>query len=293
MKFAYYPGCSAKSTCPELDISMKAVARKLGLELTELEVAACTGARQLRDSNEALFLTLNARTLALAERLECNVVTVCATCLLNLVEVNDRLRRDAELRTKINKNLSEIGLQYRGECEVTHILWVLLRDIGAEALAKRIVRPLHGLRVAPFYGCHILRPKDVLGFDDPDSPTSLDTLIRLLGAEPVAYDGKKRCCGFHVLMEKEGVALKLSGRRLLEAQEAKADCLVTTCPLCHTSLDPYQSAAARTSGAKADLPIIHLPQLLGLGLGLDPTELRLDGHVVPMAPVLEKIALSA
>jgi len=293
MKFAYYPGCSAKSTCPELDISMKAVARKLGLELTELEVAACTGARQLRDSNEALFLTLNARTLALAEKMERNVVTVCATCLLNLVEVNDRLRRDAELRTKINKNLSEIGLQYRGECEVTHILWVLLRDIGAEALAKRIVRPLHGLRVAPFYGCHILRPKDVLGFDDPDSPTSLDTLIRLLGAEPVAYDGKKRCCGFHVLMEKEGVALKLSGRRLLEAQEAKADCLVTTCPLCHTSLDPYQSAAARTSGAKADLPIIHLPQLLGLGLGLDPTELRLDGHVVPMAPVLEKIALSA
>ena len=293
MKFAYYPGCSAKSTCPELDVSMKAVAKILGIELTELEVAACTGARQLRDSNEELFLTLNARTLALAEKLERNVVTVCATCLLNLAEVNDKLRRDAELRTKINRNLSEIGLKYRGECEVTHLLWVLLRDIGAEALAKRIVRPLHGLRVAPFYGCHILRPKDVLGFDDPDSPTSLDTLIRLVGAEPVAYDGKKRCCGFHVLMAREDVALKLSGRRLWEAREAKADCLVTTCPLCHTSLDPYQSAAARTSGAKADLPIIHLPQLLGLGLGLDPIELKLDGHVVSMAPVLEKIALSA
>ena len=293
MKFAYYPGCSAKSTCPELDVSIKAVAKKLGIELIELDVAACTGARQLRDSDEELFLTLNARTLALAEKLERNVVTVCATCLLNLAEVNDKLRRDAQLRTKINRNLSEIGLKYRGECEVTHLLWVLLRDIGAEALAKRIVRPLHGLHVAPFYGCHILRPKDVLGFDDPDSPTSLDTLIRLLGAEPVAYDGKKRCCGFHVLMAREDVALKLSGRRLWEAREAKADCLVTTCPLCHTSLDPYQSAAARTSGAKADLPIIHLPQLLGLGLGLDPIELKLDGHVVSMAPVLQKIALSA
>ena len=293
MKFAYYPGCSAKSTCPELDISMKMVARELGLDLIELEVAACTGARQLRDSNEELFLTLNARTLALAERLERNVVTVCATCLLNLVEVNDRLRRDAGLREKINKNLSEIGLQYRGRCEVTHLLWVLLRDIGAEALARRVVRPLRGLRVAPFYGCHILRPKNVLGFDDPDSPASLDTLIRLLGAEPVAYDGKKRCCGFHVLMAKEDLALKLSGRRLLEAQEARADCLVTTCPLCHTSFDPYQSEAARTSGAKADLPIIHLPQFLGLGLGLDPKDLRLDGHVVSMAPVLEKIALRA
>ena len=293
MKFAYYPGCSAKSTCPELDVSMKAVAKKLGLELAELEVAACTGARQLRDSNEELFLTLNARTLALAEKMGRNVVTVCATCLLNLVEVNDRLRRDAALRTKINRNLSEVGLQYRGDCEVTHFLWVLLRDIGAEALATRIVRPLRGLRIAPYYGCHILRPKDVLGFDDPDSPTSLDTLIRLLGAEPVTYEGKKRCCGFHVLMAKEDVALKLSGRRLLEAEEAKADCLVTTCPLCHTSLDPYQSAAARTSGAMGDLPIIHLPQLLGLGLGLDPRELKLDGHVVSMAPVLEKLALSA
>lgn len=293
MRFAYYPGCSAKTTCPELDISMKAVANRLGLELTELEVGACTGARQLRDSNEELFLTLNARTLALAEKLERNVVTVCATCLLNLVEVNDRLRRDVELRKKINKNLSEIGLQYRGDCEVTHLLWVLLRDIGAEALARRIVRPLHGLRVAPFYGCHILRPRDVLGFDDPDSPTSLDTLVRILGAEPVTYDGKKRCCGFHVLMAKEDLALKLSGRRLLEAQQAKADCLVTTCPLCHTSLDPYQSAAARKSGAKADLPIIHLPQLLGLGLGIDPRELKLDGHVVSTAPMLERISPSA
>lgn len=291
MKFAYFPGCSAKSTCPELDVSMKAVAKNLGLELAELEVAACTGARQLRDSNEELFLTLNARTLALAEKMERNVMTVCATCLLNLVEVNDRLRRDTVLRTKINRNLSEVGLQYRGDCEVTHLLWVLLRDIGAETLATRIARPLKGLRVAPYYGCHILRPKDALGFDDPDSPTSLDTLIRLLGAEPVSYDGKKRCCGFHVLMQKETIALKLSGRRLLEAEEAKADCLVTTCPLCHTSFDPYQAAAARTSGARADLPIIHLPQLLGLGLGMDPKELRLDGHVVSMGPVLEKLAL--
>src|SRR3990172_11065014 len=170
MKFAYYPGCSAKTTCPELDISMKVVAKKLGIELTELEVATCTGARQLRDSNEELFLTLNARTLAQSEKVERNLVTVCATCFLNLVEVNDRLRRDAELRKKINKNLSGIGLQYRGECEVTHILWVLLRDIGAEALAKRIVRPLHGLRVAPFYGCPILPPQDVLGVCDPEFP---------------------------------------------------------------------------------------------------------------------------
>ena len=293
MKFAYYPGCSAKTTCPELDQSMKAVAKKLDLDLAELEVAACTGSRQIRDSNEELFLTLNARTLALAERLERDVMTVCATCLLNLAEVNNTLRANADLRKKINGNLAKIDLEYRGSVEVTHILWVLLRNIGAEALGKKIVRSLRGLRVAPFYGCHILRPKDVLGFDDPDSPTSLDSLIRLLGAEPVDYDGKKRCCGFHVLMTKEDLALKISGRRLSQAREAQADCVVTTCPLCHSSLDPYQAAVESKLGRKIDLPIIHLPQLLGLGLGLDARELKLEGNAVSTARVLEKIALEA
>jgi succinate dehydrogenase / fumarate reductase cytochrome b subunit len=279
MKFAYYPGCSAKTTCPELDQSMKAVAKHLELDLAELEVATCTGSRQIRDSNEELFLTLNARTLALAERLERDVMTVCATCLL-----------------KITDNLAKVGLEYRGSVEVTHILWVLLRSIGAEQLARKIVRPLRGLRVAPFYGCHILRPKDVLGFDDPDSPTSptsLDSLIRLLGAEPVDYDGKKRCCGFHVLMTKEDLALKISGRRLTQAREGQADCVVTTCPLCHSSLDPYQSAVESKLGKKIELPIVHLPQLLGLGLGISAKELRLEGNAVSTAGVLEKIALEA
>ncbi|MBI4292616.1 MAG: CoB--CoM heterodisulfide reductase iron-sulfur subunit B family protein [Betaproteobacteria bacterium] len=293
MKFAYYPGCSAKTTCPELDQSMKAVAKKLDLDLAELEVATCTGSRQIRDSNEELFLTINARTLALAERLERDVMTVCATCLLNLTEVNNTLRENAELRKKINANLATIGLEYRGSVEVTHILWVLLRTIGAEQLAKKIVRPLRGLRVAPFYGCHILRPKDVLGFDDPDSPTSLDSLIRLLGAEPVDYDGKKRCCGFHVLMTKEDLALKISGRRLTQAREGQADCVVTTCPLCHSSLDPYQAAVESKLGKKIALPIVHLPQLLGLGLGISAKELKLEGNAVSTAPVLEKIALEA
>jgi succinate dehydrogenase / fumarate reductase cytochrome b subunit len=220
-------------------------------------------------------------------------MTVCATCLLNLTEVNNTLRENAELRKKINGNLAKVDLEYRGSVEVTHILWVLLRNIGAEQLARKIVRPLRGLRVAPFYGCHILRPKDVLGFDDPDSPTSLDSLIRLLGAEPVDYDGKKRCCGFHVLMTKEDLALKISGRRLTQAREGQADCVVTTCPLCHSSLDPYQSAVESKLGKKIDLPIVHLPQLLGLGLGIGAKELKLEGNAVSTAPVLEKIALEA
>lgn len=270
---------------------MAAVAKRMGIDLVELEVAACTGARQLRVVDEELFLTLNARTLALAEDMGLDVVTVCATCCLNLIEVNERLRREDSLRNTINRHLSAIGLRYRGTANVRHFLWVLLRDIGEGALARMIVRPLRGLRVAPYYGCHILRPQGSLGFDDPDSPTSFNALIRVLGAKPVAYPGQNRCCGFHVLMTKDEVATKISGRRLMEAEQARADCIVTTCPLCHTSLDPYQSDAARTSGASGMLPILHLPQFLGLGLGLDPQELKLDKHVVSTGPVLQKIAL--
>ncbi|MCC6887611.1 MAG: CoB--CoM heterodisulfide reductase iron-sulfur subunit B family protein [Hyphomicrobiales bacterium] len=289
MKFAYYPGCSAKTTCPELYQSMQAVASTIRLDLAELDAAACTGARALRESNEELFLTLNARTLALAEQLRRDVLTSCATCLLNLREVNAKLRESPELRKRINQNLAEIGLECRGTSEVTHLLWVLLRDIGEQELARRIVRPLHGLRVAPYYGCHILRPKDALGFDDPDCPTSLDSLIRLLGAEPVSYRGKLRCCGFHVLATKEDLAIKISGSRLSEAKNGGADCLVTTCPLCHTSFDPYQGKIEQKLRAGLCLPILHLPQLLGLGLGLEPQELGLDRNIVSTEPVLRRL----
>jgi succinate dehydrogenase / fumarate reductase cytochrome b subunit len=289
MKFAYFPGCSAKTTCPELYQSLKVVARELGLDLEELEVASCTGSRQLREGNWELFLTLNARTLALAEQMGRPVMTICATCVLNLVEVNEILRKDETVRAKINANLADSGLTYRGTTEVTHLLWVLLRDIGAETLARRFKRPLRGLRVGPFYGCHILRPKHALSFDDPDSPTSLDKLISLVGAEPTGFAGRTNCCGFHVLMTKEQVAMGLASKRLGEASDAAADCLVTTCPLCHTSLDAYQGLAGKRAGRSFQTPILHLPQLVGLAMGLDPKELMLDAHMVSTAKVLDKL----
>ncbi|MCC6887746.1 MAG: CoB--CoM heterodisulfide reductase iron-sulfur subunit B family protein [Hyphomicrobiales bacterium] len=292
MKFAYFPGCSAKTTCPELYHSLGVVGRELGLDLEELEIASCTGSRALRESNWELFLTLNARTLALAERLGRPVMTICATCVLNLIEVNDILRQDGALRAKINANLADSGLVFRGTTEATHLLWVLLRDIGPENLERRIRRPLQGLRVGPFYGCHILRPKGALSFDDPDSPTSLDKLIRLCGAEPVGFAGRANCCGFHVLMTKEHVATKLAGKRLAEASDAAADCLVTTCPLCHTSLDPYQGMAGKSVGRSFHMPILHLPQMVGLAMGLSPKDLMLDRNVISTSTMLGKIGLA-
>jgi len=289
MKYAYYPGCSAKSTCNELDVSTQAVAEKLGLELVELEVAACTGAREVRDKDPELFYTLNARTLALAEKLGLDLVTVCATCQLNLAEVNHKLKNDEALREKINRNLAGENLRYEGKVAVKHFLWILSTDVGFEKLKSLVKRPLTGLKVAPFYGCHILRPAKILGFDDPDNPTSLENVFRILGAEPVEYRGKSRCCGFHVLLSQEEIALKMSGRHLGEAKQKEADCLVTTCPLCHTALDPYQESIEKVTNQQLQMPILHLAQLLGLAFGMEPDELKLSSHVVSVQPVLDKI----
>lgn len=292
MKFAYYPGCSAKSTCPELDQSTKIVADKLGIELIELEVAGCTGAREIRDLDPDLFIMLNARTLALAESMNLNVLTVCATCQLNLAEVNRNLKDDPILMEKVNRSLSALNLSYHGGVEVKHLLWIVSTNIGLDKLKDKVTKPLTGLRVALFYGCHILRPKELHGFDDPDNPNSLENLTRVLGAEPIDYRGKTRCCGFHVLLTDEDISLKMSGRRLEEAKDKKADCLLTTCPLCHTALDPYQTGIEKKLKKDLKMPILHLPQLLGLALGVDPKELMLSNHVVSPVSMLAKIALS-
>lgn len=291
MKFAYYPGCSAQTTCFELDESMKIVARELGIEIVELDVAGCTGAREIRDLNQELFMLLNARTLALAERAKLDILTVCATCQLNLAEVNRGMRSDPALMAKVNEGLSRVNLSYSGTVEVKHLLWVIARDEGLDQLKGKVSRPLRGLRIAPFYGCHILRPKQELGFDDPDRPSSLENLIRTLGGVPVDYRGRTRCCGFHVLLTDEEISLKIAGRRLTEAGEGEADCLVTTCPLCHTALDPYQRAIEDKVRRSINLPVLHLPQLVGLALGVNPRDLKLSSHLVSPERMLAKIGL--
>ncbi|MEE8247783.1 MAG: CoB--CoM heterodisulfide reductase iron-sulfur subunit B family protein, partial [Alphaproteobacteria bacterium] len=198
-RYAYFPGCSAKGSCRELDISTLAVARAFDIELTELEDAGCTGAREFRAISEQLHLTANGRILALAEAQGSDLVAVCDTCLLNLMETNQRLNADPAALDAVNRALAEGGLEYRGGVAVKHFLWVLLEDVGEARLRERVVRPLSGLRVAPFYGCHIRRPASAYGAEVADRATSLDRLCEIVGAEPVAYDGADKCCGFHVV----------------------------------------------------------------------------------------------
>lgn len=294
MKVAFWPGCVSKGACPELYVAMQKIAPVLGLELVELYEAPCTGAGVLSEQNPELAYSLNALTLAMAERVGADLMTICSTCQGVLSGAQYHLVRDAGLLERVNRTLSDSGFQYSGKTSVKHLLWMLVEDIGLDKIRPLVKRRLTGLAVAPFYGCYILRPEEHLGLRErPERSTYLEQIIELLGATPVEYLGKSKCCGFPMLTFNRDASLKMAGKHLLEARSKGADVLVTPCPLCHLNLDGQQPDAAGVVGERIDTPIFHLPQLLGLAFGFEPAELRLDHHVVNTKLALEKVELKA
>lgn len=292
MKVAFYPGCVSKGACPELYVSAKAIAEPLGLQLQELTEAPCTGAGVLSEQNPQLADALNGLTLAMAESEGADLMTICSTCQGVLSNHNYHLNADKDRMERANATISDQGFTYRGTTTVKHLLWMLFEDIGIDRVAAAIKRKLTGLKIAPFYGCYILRPMETLGLKErPERKTYLERLIGLLGAEAVEYRGATKCCGFPMLTFNRDKALAMGGNHIVEAKDKGADLLVTPCPLCHLNLDGQQPDAARVIKKDIGVPIFHLPQLLGLAFGLDPAELRLNHHVVPTKGALEKIEL--
>lgn len=292
MRVAFYPGCVSKGACPELYASTKAIAEPLGLELEELTEAPCTGAGVLSEQNPDLADSLNGLTLAMAESKDATLMTICSTCQGVLSNVNYQLKNSEERRRKVNDTIGDQGFRYSGTARVQHLLWMLFEDIGLDRIRSTIKRRLTGLKIAPFYGCYILRPAEALGLRErPERKTYLQQLIALLGAEPVEYRGATKCCGFPMLTFNREKSLAMGGNHIIEAKEKGADLLVTPCPLCHLNLDGQQPDAARVLKRDIDVPIFHLPQLLGLAFGFSPEELRLNHHVVPTAGALEKVEL--
>lgn len=292
MKVAFYPGCVSKGACPELYVSTMAIAEPLGLELEELTEAPCTGAGVLSEQSPDLADALNGLTLAMAEDKNADLMTICSTCQGVLSGVNYKLANDEERRDKVNATIGDQGFRYRGTTKVKHLLWMLFEDIGLERVRAAITRKLTGLKIAPFYGCYILRPNEALGLHErPERKTYLEQLIALLGAQAVEYRGSTKCCGFPMLAFNREKSLSMAGNHIIEAKDKGADVLVTPCPLCHLNLDGQQPDAARVLKKTIDVPIFHLPQLLGLAFGYTSEELRLDHHVVPTKGALEKVEL--
>ena len=290
-RVAYYKGCLASLSAKELDSSTQALAPKVGLDLVELETVTCCGAGDIHEAEPDYYLHLNARILAYAEAAGCDeLLTVCNVCTLNLRQANWQLKNDDGLRERVSTNLERVGVPpYSGNVEVRHLLWEIAEGEGYELLKQSAHKGLKGLKIAPFYGCQILRPSKLLGFEDPDRPWSLERIIEACGGTAIDYPAKVKCCGFPIIQAREETALGELIQPIEQAKEAGADAIVTPCPLCHLSLDAWQSKLKAATGKDFAMPILHLSQLVGVAAGLEESELKFKRHVVPVTPVLEKL----
>ncbi|MBV8726274.1 MAG: CoB--CoM heterodisulfide reductase iron-sulfur subunit B family protein [Candidatus Eremiobacteraeota bacterium] len=292
-KYGFFPGCVAKESCKELFNSTMLLADKLGIELIELTAASCCGASVVNDTNRDIARVLNARTYAQAEALGLDdVITICSTCTGHMRAANKELLDSEERMNAANAILGKFGAKYNGGVIVRHLLWLLIDDIGLDALRAMVVRPLNGLRVAPFYGCHIIRPESVNGWESARNPHSLEDVIEAIGGEAIDYAGKTRCCGFHIQLEKDGTAASMVGQNMRIAKDKGAEVVLTPCPLCHLALDGYQADAAARWG-RTDLPTFHLPQLVAFALGIPAEKLGLNKHLIDPRRILTERELIA
>jgi len=294
MKYAFFPGCVSRGGCPELYPAAVSVCERLGIELEVMEGASCTGAGVLQEKNQRLGDTLNARTFAMAEAMGMPIMTICSTCQGTMSQAHKRLADDPVYMAEVNETLAEEGLEYKGEVVVKHLLWIMVEDVGLENLKKYITTPLSGLKIAPFYGCYLIRPTGALGFDEhPEREDSLERVIEILGAEVVEFAGKTKCCGFPILTINERNSVAMVANHTLDAKELGADAMVTPCPLCHLNLDGFQPKAAAQRRTTIDLPILHLPQIVGLAMGMNPKAMGLNRHIISTKKLLSRVAVEA
>ena len=292
MKVAYWPGCVSRGFTSELHGSMAAVAPMLDIELVELDRASCCGAGVIAEHSQELADTLNARTFALAQQEITQgadlMMNICSTCQGAQSECQQRLDASADYRAQVNETLAGEGLEYEDGIINKTFLWVLVEDIGLDKLKSLVRKPLTDLRVGPFYGCYIVRPTDRLDINrEQPRDEYLGQVIETLGGTVIDYAGSHKCCGFPIITMNKSASLEQAGRHLGDAVDADADCLVTPCPLCHLNLDLQQPMAAKQVGRELNMPVLHLPQLVGLALGIEPKELGLQHHIVKPTSVID------
>ena len=285
MKFAYYPGCTAKGSTREADLATKWLAKELGIELDELVDAGCCGSCEIKAVNPTLHFMLNARILSMAAKRNLEILTICDTCQANLLETSRRMQDDANARLTLLEKLKNAGVNYDKTPRVRHFATILTEEIGIGPLKQQISRPLEGLRVAPFACCH--------SFRGPGASTGsrgiLDDLVSLTGATAVPVRLDSDCCGFHILMVNEALSARASGKFLTRCVDMNVDCVVTTSPLCHTALDIYQFKAESVTAKRIDIPVLHVEQLLALSLGASPSSVGLGRHMVSTDGLVRKL----
>jgi heterodisulfide reductase subunit B2 len=287
MNYAYFPGCSLECNSAAYDVSVRAVADLLGIKLVELNDWNCCGATEYFSQDELTACSVIARNLALVDSQFDQLVAPCAACYLNLAKVDNLMSEHPDMNEKINQALAAGGLKYNpGRVKVRHILDVIHTDIGETAIRDKVVKPLTGLRIAPYYGCQVVRP--IKGVDNTEYPMKMDELFRWLGAEVVDYPVKAHCCGGHMTQISEPQAFELIRRLLQSAVDYEADLILCMCPMCQLNMDGYQSAVNSHFNLNFKIPIIFFTQLLGVAFGIDQKTLGFGKELVAAAPVLKE-----
>jgi heterodisulfide reductase subunit B2 len=288
--YSYYPGCSLEGTAKEYDISLKAVAPLLGFRLEELHDWSCCGSTAAHSTSHRLAVALAARNLNLAAA-QANgpdgMVVPCAACYSRLKIASSELGKDAKLRAETEHAMGEAW--QGGAIRAKALPEILARDIGYEAISSATVDSLRGLKVANYYGCLLVRPPELTGFDDPEDPQTMDEVCRAIGAEPVDWSHKVDCCGGGLSISRKELVGKLVADIIDAAEAAGADCIVTACPMCHANLDTRQNLAEKVLGRRLNMPILYITQLLGLALGVPAGRLAFKSHLTSVSSLLARI----
>ena len=256
MIYSYYPGCTLRNKAKDLDRYARDCAEVLGFHLEELEDWQCCGGVYPLGSDEIATKLSSVRALNAAYQKEQPLVAVCSACYHVLKRVNDDMKHDADMQLRAN-NYMQLDAPYTGQAQVLHYLEVLRDQVGFDKLKEKVVKPLTGRKIGAYYGCLLLRPSNVMAFDDPEDPTILEDFIRALGAEPVIYPYRNECCGGYISIKEKAMADSMCDRIVSSAAGFRADCLVTACPLCKYNLN-----------RSGKLPIVYFTELLAEALGV-------------------------
>ncbi len=284
MKYAYYPGCSLDATGKEYNLSAKIVANHLGVEFWEIPGWNCCGATAAHNADHLLSLALPARNLAIAEKEGLDVAVPCAACFSRLRATEAAVRESEDMRATVSEI---IGMEYKATNTSRALPEVLIQEVGLERIREQVVKPLTGLKVAAYYGCLLVRPPGLTGFDDPEEPMLMDDLMDALGGEAVKWSYKTECCGGSLATSKLDIGYHLVYDILQRARNAGAECIVTACPLGLLNLDMRQAKVAAINNDDLNLPLFYFSELMGVALGYGPKDLGLTTHFVNPLPLLE------
>ena len=287
--YALFLGCTIPARQPNYELSARKVLAKLGIDFVDLANMTCCAPPPVQSIDLETSLSIAAYNICIAEEADLDMVTLCTGCFESLAIANSMLKDNEKLKADVNRILSNAGKEFKGNKEVKHYLQVLMHDVGVERIKQNITKPLNNLKVASFSGCHLLRPSELLKFDDPERPHIFDDLIEALGAKSVEYRNKLKCCGGLLRGYADDLALSIAREKLVNTTKAGADCISTLCPFCFLTLDMGQLMIKSKFKEEYNMPVLHYAELLSLALGIDPKELAPEFHKIKVDSVLNKI----